>query len=382
MRAFSLLFLLFILFSCAAEDNINESVVPLPEELPSEEKGEYDDMMSSIPNVEKDQISFMHISDTHGSDLSIRPMIYALNNCECDFAIITGDILPSTETIEYMASSKKPVLLVIGNHDAYDKYGQTGFRKNVMDKVSNPSIVYPNDSACYYHIDFYKNGHSLRVIALDQYEIDTEGKSSAHNSVISQKQVNWLIDLLDKSEQFDGIVLLMHQGFGNAGVGVRDTTNMNDFISLYAKDYTKGYYHIGKYNPKLIPRILNAYISGKNINGDKYSTGFDKRELEVKTNFSGPHYNFVGYFGGHIHMDLIEYLPYMKNQLQILMAYSGKGTGSIFNDLLKSTSGPDSYNFNYSIFDFKMRKLKIHRIGANVKVDGTTRDSISFDIRY
>ena len=115
---------------------------------------------------------------------------------------------------------------------------------------------------------------------MDQYEIDTEGKSYTHYSVVSQKQVNWLIDLLDKSEQFDGIVLLMHQGFGNAGVGIRDSTNMNDFISLYANSYTKGYYHIGKNNPKLIPRIINAYIWGKNINGEKYSTGFEKRELE------------------------------------------------------------------------------------------------------
>ena len=380
MRVLPLLFFLFLLFSCDAEDNINENVIPLPEELPTEQKSEYDDMMSSIPNIGMNQISFMHISDTHGSDLSIKPMIYALNNCDCDFAIITGDILPSTETIEYMASSKKPVLLVIGNHDAYDKYGQTGFRKNVMDKVGNPSIIYPNDSACYYHIDFHKNGHSLRVIALDQYEIDTEGKSSTYYSVISQKQINWLIDLLNKSEQFDGIVLLMHQGFGNASIGVRNKTNTNDFISLFAKNYTKGYYHMGNNNPTLIPRILNAYISGENLNGEKYSSGFGKREIEVKTNFSEPHYNFVGYFGGHIHMDLIEYLPYMKNQLQVLMAYSGEGTGSNFNDLKKSTSGKDSYNFNYNVFDCKMRELKIYRIGANVKVDGNTRDSISFNI--
>lgn len=337
----------------------------------------------SVDSIGNDnQISFLHISDTHGSDISIRPMIEALNNSDCDFAVITGDILPSESTIDYIASSEKPVLMVIGNHDAYDGYGQNGFRENVLNRMKFPNIVYGDPNACYYHIDFYKKNYSLRVICLDQYEIDTEGRASKNCSVISQKQMDWFIRILAESVYFTKVIVLMHQGFGNASIGKRNLDNSNAFISIFAKDYPRGYYHIGNTSPFMIPDILNAYLTGVDMVNKVYPTGYKKEEILVNTHFEKPHANFVGFFGGHIHMDCIEYLPYYENQLQVLMAYSGKGTGSRWNDLVKTGTGDASYNFNCNVVDFKNSELKIYRYGAKLKVDSTMRDSIIFPLKH
>ena len=101
-------------------------------------------------------------------------------------------------------------------------------------------------------------------------------------------------------------------------------------------------------------------------------------KVTVTTDFQGAHDNFIAYFGGHAHWDMVEHLKDYPRQLLSLVAYGGYRTGSEFNDLIKSVNGPHSFTINMNIVDFKNRKLTIKRLGSIVKVDGTKREEISF----
>ena len=150
-------------------------------------------------------------------------------------------------------------------------------------------------------------------------------------------------------------------------------------FSIYAKKYDNSYDYYGSKNLTIIPDIINAYQTGVNLIGQKYSNYDGGEILTVTTHFQEAHDNFIAYMGGHTHWDMAEPLKFYPQQLQVLVAYCGNGTSSNYNDLIKNTNNKDFYNFNVNIIDLKKRQLKIIRKGANVKTDGNTRDSIIFN---
>ena len=330
-------------------------------------------------------VSFLHISDTHGSSISVYPMVDILNSTSCDFGIITGDVLADDIMMYYIKSSQKPIFIVPGNHDAYDTpNGQSTFRSNILNEINKAAkIQYGNDEANYFYTDVTKSGKTTRIIGLDQYEIEKVGLADKYNIVMSQHQINWFINLLKDSYDIDGILILIHNGFGNDTYGQRNVENRNSFISTLAYDFDS-YLFFGNSYPLMIPDIVNAYMTGNNITEKKYPSGYEGVDLKITTDFVGKHHNFIGYFGGHVHWDLCEYLSDYPSQLQLLMCFSGWGTGKYmkvdYNDIIKSIDGKDSYNINYNVIDYKKKRLNIYRLGANKLCTGGTRDSIGFEI--
>lgn len=330
------------------------------------------------------QMSFIHISDVHRSSASITPALYYLNHTPSSFALLTGDIMASDNMLKEIRESDKPMLLIPGNHDAYPFYaysvGQARFRTQVLSAVKQgEKVIFANDQDNYWYQDYQKDGHTLRVIGIDQYEFESvnEGPNSLI-CVYSQPQIDWLIQLLENSGHCDGIIMAIHAGFGNGKVMNRDREVTNDFISIYAKGYETAYDYTGEKNIRMIPDIINAYQTGVNLTEQKYGNSSKGDSIVVSTHFKGSHQNFIAYMGGHLHFDIVEHLTDYPQQLLALIAYCGDGTGHEYNDLIKSTNNKNFYNFNVNIIDFKKRELKIIRKGANVKVDGTTRDSIVF----
>lgn len=335
-------------------------------------------------SLSADQMAFVHISDVHRSSVSITPALYYLNHTLSSFALLTGDVMATGNMLNEIKASDKPMLLIPGNHDAYPYYaysvGQAGFRTQVLNAIGQgEKVIFANDQDNYWYQDYQRNGHTLRVIGIDQYEFESVNEEP--NSLIcvySQQQIDWLIDLLENSGHCDGIIMAIHAGFGNKNVWSRDRNVTNDFISIYARSYENSYDYAGERNIKIIPDIINAYQTGINMTEEKYGNSSNGDTLVVSTHFQGPHQNFIAYMGGHTHWDMAEFLTPYPQQLQILIAYCGDGTGHDYNDLIKNTNNKNFYNFNVNIIDFKKRELTIIRKGANVKVDGTTRDSIVF----
>lgn len=340
---------------------------------------------SALVHIEH-QLTFVHISDIHRSNISLSPALYYLNNTPSSFGLLTGDIMATAAMLDEIRRSEKPMLLIPGNHDAYPCYyasvGQSGFRTRVLDGIGQgENVIFGNDYDNYWYQDFHAGFRTLRVIGIDQYEVESVLENpDACICVLSQQQLDWFVNLLENSESCDGIIIAVHAGFGNEHVCSRNTDVTNDFISIYARDYENSYDYNGDKNLKVIPDIVHAYQTGVNLIEKKYGNSTNGDTLVVTTHFQRPHDNFIAYIGGHAHMDMVEPLAsYYPQQLQVLIAYCGKGTGSKYNDLVKNTNNRNSYNFNVNVIDFAKRQLKIIRKGANVKVDGSTRDSIVFN---
>ncbi len=329
-------------------------------------------------------IVFMHISDTHESDKTSHIMTEMLNTIpSIDFGIISGDIQPTYSMLKDLQTCKKPIYVVPGNHDAYNNGGQYTFRKNVANAMPKQQYIHwGNDTANYYYTDYTKNHHTLRIICLDQYETDIVGVNPEGGIIMSQQQINWLCQLLEHSDTVSALMLQMHCGYGNKNYGARDTSNFNEFISIYGIKYENSYDYHSNGHPLMIPEIIYAYQTGNNILGRRYCTGILGDTLTINTNFKHASNNFLGHFGGHLHWDLVEYLPSYSNpkQLQVLMTFCGWGNGQCnYNDIYKTITGKNSYNINVNLIDFKKRQIMIRRIGANKKIDGTFRDSIIFN---
>lgn len=344
-----------------------------------------DVVLESDLAANQDQLTFVHISDVHRSNISLSPALYYLNHTPSSFGLLTGDVMATGGMLNEMKQSEKPMLLIPGNHDAYTWYaysvGQYGFRTHVLNAIGQDQhVVFANSQDNYWYQDFRKGEYTLRVIGIDQYEVESvQEDPNSLNCVYSQSQIDWLVNLLENSGTCDGIIIAIHAGFGNKYVWSRDTSAADNFISLYVGNYENSYDYQGLGAIKIIPDIINAYQTGVNLTDRKYSNSSNGDTLTVTTHFQNPHNNFIAYMGGHAHWDAVEPLTPYPRQLLVLIAYCGNGTGSPYNDLIKNTNNKNSYNFNVNIIDFKKRQLKIIRKGANVKVDGTTRDSIVFN---
>ncbi len=330
--------------------------------------------------IAEDEIAFLHISDTHGSDRSLEPACGFLNKTDCSFGLLSGDIIATVEMKNMLKGCTKPFLMIPGNHDAYDDGGEHNFRTHMLDPMQDiNNAVFGSETCNYWHRDFYKAGYSLRVIGMDQFQIDHYDKRERVTaSILTQEQIDWFIQILKDSYDFDGIIIMIHEGFGNAHIGQRDMNYTNDFISIYAKDYKNCYDYAGIHNAMIIPDIVEAYITGENITGKEYMNANESDYISVTTDFQGTHDNFIAYFGGHAHRDIVEHLTDYPRQLLSIIAFGGYLTGSEFNDLIKSANGPHSFTINMNIIDFKNRKLTIKRLGSTIKVDGTKREEISF----
>lgn len=333
------------------------------------------------------RMSFLHISDTHSVDVTLKPALEILNSDPTySFMILTGDFLPTETMMQEVLASEKPVFIIPGNHDSWDEgttansFGQSGFRQQVLNRLyPNGEVNFGDDVANYYYADVTQNGCTIRVIGLDLYEIETVGSTIKNSVIFSQEQIDWLINVLEDSGDKDGVIILTHNGFGNSRCNRRDENYVNEFISIHAYDFFDTYNYFGTGDADMVPSIIEAYMTGENLVNKSFYSGYRTEKINVTTNFDGSHNNFIAHYGGHIHFDVVEHLSGFPNQLMCIVAYGGRGKGNSWNDLIKTNTGVDSYTINASNINFTTHEHKIVRLGSQKKDDGTLRRSILFN---
>ena len=349
-------------------------------------------------------ISFMHISDLHNRDVTLNKMTALITAADVPFAVISGDMYYSGAMVHTIRNTGKPIYSIAGNHDIYIYYGgwraagkypfepNYCFRYEHMNQWFNVNMAatahYGSEMACYFYADHKVGDKTLRLICLDQYDGGTAGWNEDNDTIISQEEVDWLIDLLGKSGDVDGIIIAGHEGYGNGIKGQRDINHEDEFISVKAKYYARSYAYDGQGDPLLIPEIVQAYISGQNLEGKQFLSGAQRRKdgssvppettVTVTTHFTGPHNNFITYLGGHLHWDMAEYLKDYPKQLQILVANGFSETYySAYHDL---TYKDLPYTINYCVVNFDAKTLTIHRLGSRQTSAGTYRLEETFPL--
>ena len=194
---------------------------------------------------------------------------------------------------------------------------------------------------------------------------------------MSQKQIDWFISVLDESSMYNGIIIAMHSGFGNSGIGSRDFENKNNFITITGGN-PDSYEYFGDGNPCMIPDIIEAYITGNNISC-KYASGKEGMDINVMTHFHTSHNNFIGYFGGHTHWDCIEQLNYHQGQLQFIISSANHLYPSYYDDIYREAQGINAITINSYLIESTKRKITAIRLGTRKIVNGTVRDRIELN---
>lgn len=355
------------------------------------------------PAGEPVTMKFLHTSDTHGYVTSLNQIISLVNEegSDVDFAALTGDWTKygtnntTTETKTAINSLKPKILMCPGNHDTYDN-SHSGYGNAVADQVSETAwlkdcignnVVWgdSNNVGGYWHKDITKEGKTLRIISLDQYCVGSTvyTGSDRYNTVYSQAEIDWLLNLLYNTPSSYYVIIMMHEPPVQSPTGSgTDTAAVNMAgENLFVSDCLKTFGNRrNETDLNLLPRIMKAYLHQENLSFsyDNYADRGGHGTLAVAKDFRN-HVpaHFLFYLGGHQHEDICGYIPYTDwaDQLMIFVAAGDSSVRySNQDDLLwnydwryetseRYAQDEPSYRVNEVVIDFATRSITVTRIG-------------------
>lgn len=201
----------------------------------------------------------------------------------------------SASTSRVMESNSVPFMQVPGNHDV------TGItKKEYFDKVGkvverfSPDVVWGDADGyrSYGYVDFTDKSYNgdFRIIMLDPFDYDDgmfETKYKFISAVFSQKQIDWLIDVLvDAASKGLNVITMMHYSFGDSTIFNEETANPD---ATFCQD------------PFMIPDIIDA-IQNKSKLKKVYKDQAGVHDIKINEDFSKvPDLEYIVHLFGHIH---------------------------------------------------------------------------------
>ena len=319
-------------------------------------------------------IQFCMVSDSHSDNNSVNNAIRITNECDfLDFVIHCGDIVGSnftdsvatTDKTNFNTSyglSKKPMFIVIGNHDvgnsktvslcanheeAYSQWIKpmvdAGLIPENTEEQPNADVSHPYHKN-YYYKDFAS--YKLRMIVL--YEFDdnldlVEGSSTTYRiqrgmRVIRQEQAQWFLDSLESTPAGYRIVVALHQAWSKNNKVVASKFSQKNVNKLTPQSHMES---------DFIADAVNAYMNKEVFD---YNVVFDgdasylntftddswkSYAYNVNKDFSSVQGIFHCYIGGHSHKDVVlQHTIYPKQkQVIVIDANSTYYRQSINNDI-------------------------------------------------
>ena len=358
-------------------------------------------------------LSLIHISDIHTKDDNYKcfenacEYLQYYSNIKC--MIATGDLVwdnfTNLTTWYDIALQKttKPVLNVIGNHDA----GQQSTQSPSLDRVSTDlqcynryiapyvsagtlpngvtvpgwNVIQPVDAATegksYYYKDF--TDEKIRLIVLCEFETEyelsetsptTSLKYSREYRAMRQTQVTWLINTLTNTPNDYGVVIAMHQIPDLLG------NENNEFVSFDLVDNNYSY-NVYSSDKAWLAKIINAYATRSSLTLTVTQTGAVVQNdaiLNCDCDFTSVQSEFICVICGHTHRD---YVGHLKNYPTISVLCVGADNlkyTSAFQPRAENTISEDL--FNVVNIDRNRKTIKIIRIGSDASVTGQVRDQM------
>jgi len=351
-------------------------------------------------NTDIKPLSLIHVSDIHTKSNNYKCFANACEFYEhyniIDAMIVTGDIVwdnfedLTTWYNEALTKTTKPVLNVIGNHDAGQNGNPTSLDKVSTDKqcydrfiapyVSDWGVTQPTDAATngnsYYYKDF--STEKVRLIVLNEfeteYEIDPNDPTkllySREYRAMRQAQVTWLINTLTNTPSDYGVIVALHQPLGLL------KSEDNAFVSFPCVD-NNAYFNVYSSDKEWLAKIIEAYRSKSTLTLSVTQTGAvvqNDATLDCDCDFTAVTSELICVMCGHTHMD---YIGHLKNYPNIPILCVGA-------DNLLYTSGfqpraegtPSEDLFNVVNIDRNRKTIKIIRIGSDASVVGQVRDQM------
>lgn len=361
--------------------------------------------------------SFIHISDIHTRGNNYKcfenacEFLQHYSNIKC--MIATGDLVwdtyadPTTWYDIALAKTNKPVLNVIGNHDAgqynaAEGLGSQSSDKQCYDKFIAPyvnagtlpngvavpgwGVVQPANAATegksYYYKDFTEE--KIRLIVLCEFETDYEINQEGTRLVYSrevramrQAQVTWLIDTLTNTPSDYGVIVAYHQPDALAS---EDNAFVSfDLTAEYRSAHGEGATIALVYceDEQWLPKILNAFATKSSLTLTVTQTGAvvtSSPTLVCDCDFTNVQSEFICILNGHTHRDYIgHHFNYPALTVLCVGADNLRYTSS-FQPRLEGTPSEDL--FNVVNIDRNRKTIKIIRIGSDASVTGQVRDQM------
>ena len=307
--------------------------------------------------------------------------------------IATGDLVYDTfaDTMDYydeaLAKTTKPVLNVIGNHDAGQNSGTTSlskvssdtecYNKYIKPYVSNWSVTQPSDAETYGKSYYYKDfsTEKVRLIVLNEYETDyeidpndgTKLLYSREFRAMRQAQVDWLITTLTNTPSDYGVIVATHQPLGLL------KSEDNQFVSPNLVDNTS-YFSVYSSDKEWLAKIINAYASKSSLTLSVTQIGAVVTTLNCDCDFTSVQSEFICAICGHTHSD---YIGHLKNYPNIPVLCVAADNLTYTNQIQPRAEGHQSEDlFNVVNIDRNRKTIKIIRIGAVASALGQVRDQM------
>lgn len=325
---------------------------------------------------EKNTFSILHLSDTHGGTACVNGCVSRANeDDEIGFILHTGDIVPGTYNRMLAVECDCPLLGILGNHDAWDTYKSESAAAAAIQALCGNNVVYGTEDTSYWYKDVTTEaGDHIRFIAVNEYDYsnadfsDTNKTPWIYQPVRTQRQMQWLCDLLYNTPSSCFIVFVTHQALQE---NVWSTPQDVEWVCN------------GKHGSSLDGRswyaqVINAYLTHSVFSGTATVSYRSYFTLNFTYDFSSLTSNatFICHLCGHTHYDCHGYLSSYPNQLMscITRADSVASEGGDDVDRSSVTWAADKVTF-----DLALRKVIIERIGSIALTGGGERTRISFD---
>ena len=298
---------------------------------------DYDRILPKIKTVSNDTINYIFITDIHYdagefSDVQMKSLkkqvelaVQLANEGDAiDFVVVGGDITSGnredkqktytrvTEALAPLNECKKPVLVLMGNHDdntyfAYEEAYDEEMAANIVSKKSwndlvlktySPSTIVhdsQNENSAYYYYDL--PGKKVRAICLDaidypqqvddngdvlasSLELNDEGNSKNGRSYwgYSTRQLRWLIDEALTAEDGWDYIFLSHMKAEAENYG----TELKTLITAFQNRTTYSHTEIGNADFSTASGKILAYHYGHQHN-NKMTLDDDMKLWQILT---------------------------------------------------------------------------------------------------
>lgn len=312
--------------------------------------------MNSLPSL-----SFLHISDTHTYWNNVSRFAQFLEaHKSLKFGICTGDLINKPDEsfdgwFDATAKTEKKVYICVGNHDVAN--GTTNAQ--VFDKFIKPNLGKweLGINKPYYYFDDVDS--KIRSIVLYEFENINLRQSRYY----SQEQIDWICDLLLTTPSDYAVMVFQHQPMHNC-VDIGSTFYTHDVSNTTYTTYG---------NEEPLPYIIQCWMDG--VLANKTFNNSHTVNVNFATRGKG---EFIAYFNGHEHYDMIGKLAKYPQQLNITIDCCW--IDPLWTDLHREEDKVSQDLMNAISIHRGTKSLNIVRIGASVPyIIGRERKAVTIN---
>ena len=315
-------------------------------------------------------------TDVHGCGEQFASAIEYLNYYEAiDCGICLGDIQPGNYAqenewfVNCVQQSQKPFLSVLGNHDlgnstsatisATQKMAFERFILPVADKIGVKGLDKP-----YYLRKF--DAYKIAVLVLNTYEapedLNEDGDFILHRGyeAFSKAQVDFIVKALAEVPTDYHLIVAMHS--------FPYKVELTDSVWTQLGAKVAGA-NGNNYEGDLLPDILNAWINGEEFQAEY----LPKKEgvlptLSVSCDFTARGKGeFVGYFIGHHHRDMLGSCQKYPGQKIVYFASTAMDTWQNANcDLARAENTKAEDLLTVVSVHTEKKEVRLVRVGSNI----------------